>query len=153
MSSIRASRAVPDDAAGNRWVAALIFIGCSAVLLIAAYLTPGQGLQETVGWPVCGFKLTTALPCATCGMTTAFTYAAEGDLLGALRVQPAAAILAVLTAGMTIISGYALLTGVPLAPLGRAIWQPRVIIAGIAILLAAWAYTAAFTICTGACPT
>lgn len=151
-TSLSEPTAERDAGTGSRWIAALLFIGSTGVLIVAAYLSPSHGLHETIGWPRCGFKLTTGLPCVTCGMTTAFTYAAEGDLISAIRVQPAGAVLAVATAILSIISGIAMLTSMPLAPLGRAVWRPRVIIIGIVLLLMAWIYTTAFTLHTGASP-
>ncbi len=136
----------------NRWVATPFFLGSSAILLLATYLGPGYGLHEAFGYPVCGFKITSGLPCISCGMTTAFAYAADGNLLGALRVQPFAALLAVATAVLAIVSGYALVSGMSLAPIGRAVWRPRVIIPALVLLVASWVYTLLVTLFTGASP-
>ncbi len=130
----------------HRLVAAALFAPSAAVLLIAAYLSPQHGLSETFGFPGCGFLVTTGLPCATCGMTTAFTLAADARFLDALLTQPAGAALAVLTAMLALVSGYALLAGMSLAPLGRALWRPAPVIALIALILGSWAYTLTMTL-------
>ena len=130
-------------------MAIVVFGAGAAVLMLATALSPSRGLHETFGWPLCGFKQTTRLPCATCGMTTAFTYAADGDLLSALRVQPMGALLAVLVAIVTLVSGYAAITGMSLQPLAGALARPRVLVGGGIGLLVAWVYTLTAA-CTGA---
>jgi hypothetical protein len=54
--------------------------------------------------------------------------------------QPAGAVLALLTAMAAVLSGYALMTGMSLAPIGTMIWRPRVVIVAAAVLLSAWVY-------------
>lgn len=143
--SIRRAADVP-GAWANRLVAAAFFLPCLAVLAIAAWLDlPGQGMHS-LGLPPCGFKLATGLPCATCGMTTAFTYAAHGQFISSFLTQPAGALLALLTAMLLIVSGYATVTGISLSPLGRTLWRWQVVAALIALILAGWAYTLGITL-------
>lgn len=126
-----------------RWPAALVFLVSVTWLGVAVWLTPdlrGHGTHEQLGLPPCGFLLTTRLPCATCGMTTAFALAAHGQLFDALVTQPAGALLALLAAIMVWISGYALLFGTPLDGLGRWLLRPRPILTIAGILLAAWVF-------------
>ncbi|MEM6854792.1 MAG: DUF2752 domain-containing protein [Planctomycetota bacterium] len=128
-----------------RLIALLIFAPTLAVLLTAASLTAnaeGTGTHTQLGLAPCGFKTATGLPCATCGMTTSFTHAADGRLLTSFVTQPAGMVLAVLTAMAVLVSGWSLATGMSLAPIGLALWRPRVIIAGIALILGGWLYTA-----------
>lgn len=139
-------------AARNRWIALPFFLGSVVILGLAVFLSPGYGLHQAFGYPTCGFKLGSGLPCVSCGMTTAFSYAAEGDLIGAFRVQPAGAFLALFVAVFAIVSGYALASGMSLAPIGKAIWRPRVIVPLIALLIGSWVYTLIFTLLTGASP-
>ncbi len=131
--------------AGNdsRMPAAAVFAVSLAVLVVAFVLTPnakGIGTHKAMGLPACGLLETTGIPCATCGMTTSFSYAAHGDLLSSFITQPAGALLALLTAMAAVIGGYALVTGMSLGPIGAMIWRPRVIIAAAAVLLIAWGY-------------
>lgn len=134
---------------GATWIARLIalaiFVPTLAVLLTASSLSAnaaGMGTHTQLGLAPCGFKTATGLPCATCGMTTSFTHAADGRLLTAFVTQPAGMILAVLTAMAVLVSGWSLATGMSLAPIGLALWRPRVVIAFIALILLGWLYTA-----------
>ena len=129
---------------GLRLAAAAVFAVSAGVLLVALMLTPktqaGVGTHEAMGLPACGLEVATGIPCATCGMTTSFSLMAHGRFVAAFINQPAGALLSVITAMATVLSGYALATGMSLAPIGRALWRPRVVVIGIAILLIAWAY-------------
>lgn len=128
----------------SRLVALIVFGLSCAVLLTALMLTPkserGVGTHESLGMPPCGLEAATGIPCATCGMTTSFSLAAHGHFVEAFTNQPAGALLCVITAMAAVVCGYALVTGMSLAPIGLVIWRPRVVIIGVAILLIAWAY-------------
>lgn len=130
----------------GRILAFILMMGCGTVLAIAAWLSPTGGLHAAVGWPQCGFKLVTRLPCVTCGMTTAVSFAAEGDLVTAMQIQPAGAFLALGLAVGTIIFAHATISGCTLAPLAKALCRPRVIIGAIAWLVISWIYTLATTL-------
>ena len=80
------------------------------------------------------------LPCATCGMTTAFAHAADGDVVSSFVTQPAGAVMAVLTAMVSIVTGYAMIAGLNLVSIGRLCWRPKPIIGMIVLVLAAWGY-------------
>ncbi len=99
-----------------------------------------------MGLPPCGFKITTGLPCATCGMTTAFSHTANCDLIKAFTVQPTGTVLALFTAVVAIFAALAVVFGFSLAPLGYFVSQPRTVIAFAALLLAGWAYTLLLTL-------
>ncbi len=134
---------------GQRVVNALVFALTMGVLLTAYLLRPdpaGMGTHQQLGLPPCGFKFATDLPCATCGMTTAFSYAAHGHLLASFVTQPAGAVLALCTAAAALVSGYALVRGVSLAPLGRRLWRPAVVWSFAAMLVASWLYKIVVTL-------
>lgn len=121
----------------------LVLAVAMAPLLVAAGLDPsasGVGTHRQLGLPACGFLVTTAVPCATCGMTTAFALAARGDLATAVMTQPAGALLALAAAAAVLVSAYALVAGLSLSPLARVLWRPRpvLIVAGFAVV--SWAY-------------
>jgi predicted anti-sigma-YlaC factor YlaD len=128
----------------GRLISAIVFGVSASILLVAFALTPntkdGVGTHTAMGLPPCGLEEATGIPCATCGMTTSFSLAVHGDLAAAFTNQPAGALLAVLTAMAVVLSGYAFVTGMSLAPIGAVIWQPRVVVIGAVILLIAWAY-------------
>ena len=134
------------DRPGRARLAALVVLAVSlAPLLVAAGLDAdprGMGTHTQLGLAPCGFDVATGLPCATCGMTTAFTHAAHGHLVAAFAGQPAGALLALGCAMLTLTAGWALWRGASLAPLGRAVWRPAVVVTLIAVVLGAWGYTA-----------
>lgn len=133
----------------TRLVALAFFVPTLAVLLTASSLTAndaGMGTHTQLGLAPCGFQAATGFPCATCGMTTAFTHAADGRLMAAFVTQPAGLALAILTAMVVIVSGWSLATAMPLAPLGRALWRPSVVVTLIALVLGGWLYTVAKTV-------
>jgi len=127
-------------------IAAVVLAACLTLLGVAVALEPdpqGFGTHESMGLPPCGFKAATELPCATCGMTTSFTHAANGDLLTAFTVQPAGTVLALITAMLAVVSALSLALGFSMAPLGRVLGRPMGVAAFGALLLAGWAYTLA----------
>lgn len=104
----------------NRASGALVALACGALLAVGAGLRPdlsGIGTHEQMGLPPCGFFVATGWPCVTCGVTTAFAEAVHGRLLGALRVQPMGAALAVAVA-------VGLAAGLWGAATGRPWWGP-----------------------------
>ncbi|MHC4809731.1 MAG: DUF2752 domain-containing protein [Planctomycetota bacterium] len=128
----------------RRLLAAPVVAGTGGVLGVAAWLEPasaGLGTHEQMGLPECGWILSMDLPCATCGMTTAFSHAADGHLLASLAAQPFGALLAVATAAaflaamVTLVSG----SGALLMIAGRW-WTTRTPWVLGALLIAAWAW-------------
>ncbi len=84
------------------------------MLGVAAYLQPdsrGYGTHQQLGMGACGMLIRTGYPCPTCGMTTAFAYAIRGRLLAAFYAQPAGLALALASAAVTALSGWAIFTG------------------------------------------
>jgi hypothetical protein len=121
----------------------LVLVASLGLLGVAAWLEPspdGMGTHQALGLPPCGFLLATGLPCATCGMTTAFAHAAHGQLGQSFAAQPAGALLAVLTAVLAILSAWALVAGRSLLPLWESLWRLPVVIAMAGVFLAAWLY-------------
>jgi hypothetical protein len=138
------SAADPGARTRRRLLAAPVAAGTGGVLGLAAWLEPasaGLGTHEQIGLPECGWILSMDLPCATCGMTTAFAHAADGHLLASLAAQPFGAMLAVATAAAflgavaTLVSG----SGVLLMIAGRW-WTTRTPWVLGALLIAAWAW-------------
>ncbi len=130
-----------------RWWPRLAHAGVLAVtsglLITAMALTPnptGVGTHKQLGLPLCGLLATTGLPCATCGMTTAFTLAVHGRLLSSLHTQPAGFMLALATASLWLMTVYAVTVGVSLGPVARLLWRPAVFWIFAGIVLASWGY-------------
>jgi len=126
-----------------RTLAALCCLGLFALLVTASVLRAspsGLGTHQQLGLPPCGFLTVTGIPCATCGMTTAFSHAANGRLIQAFRIQPAGAMLSVAAAAICLVTGYAAVAGVNLAPMLRAAWTPRFVTIIVILLLLGWGF-------------
>lgn len=127
----------------RRLLGLALAIICALPLAIGARLTPapaGHGTHEALGLPPCGFLLAFGRPCMTCGMTTAVTQAAHGQLLGAFRTQPAGALVAIVLASGVWFGLHAAATGMSLRPGLEVLTRPRLLWIAGAVLLAAWAY-------------
>ncbi len=128
-----------------RLVAAAVLLPTAVLLGTAAWLVPdarGLGTHEQLGMQPCSIYASTGLPCATCGMTTSFALAADGRLLQSFLVQPTGAILAVLTAILAVISGYALISGMWMGPVLALFARLRTFAVLGGVVLLGWAYTA-----------
>jgi hypothetical protein len=123
---------------------AVALLACSGALLAVGTALEaaeaGVGTHVRLGLPACGFLRVTGSPCATCGMTTAFTLAVHGRLLAAFATQPAGALFAVAVASITLLSAYALVAGLNLAPLGSLLWRPRPLLSIGLFVVVAWVY-------------
>ena len=110
-------------ARGPRLGAAAIALASAVVLTVATILSPaseGLGTHRALGLPQCGWIVSMDLPCPTCGMTTAFSHAANGSFLASATTQPLGFLLALITA-MALVGGVIVaVTGAPLyRPIGR----------------------------------
>lgn len=133
----------------DRIFASFVAMGLLSVLIIASRLTPsptGFGTHEQlvlrsgVGLQACTWLTVAGWPCPTCGMTTSFAHAANGDLWSAFRVQPMGAMLALASA-----TGFwvALHTALFASRAGSIAWQalaPRGVWLALAMLIGAWVY-------------
>jgi hypothetical protein len=133
---IRASR-------GARVAAAMVALACLTLLGVASGLRAseeGHGTHTQLGLRPCGWATVLERPCPTCGMTTAFAHAADGNLMASLHVQPFGFLLALLTASVfwgavhVAATGSALHRAAGQALTGKVLW----IAAGA--LVAAWVY-------------
>ncbi|MFW6437891.1 MAG: DUF2752 domain-containing protein [Armatimonadota bacterium] len=77
-------------ARGNRIEAAAVLVIAALVLVLAWIMQPspaGFGTHEQLFIIPCPFRWLSGLPCPMCGMTTAFTLMARGDVLSALSAH------------------------------------------------------------------
>jgi uncharacterized protein DUF2752 len=101
----------------SRLAAAGTAVACSAVLTIAALLTPdsrGYGTHQQLGgntFAPCGTLLVTGYPCPTCGMTTAFAHIMHGHPIAAFLAQPTGMLLCIATIAALAVSLRIALTG------------------------------------------
>jgi hypothetical protein len=100
----------------------------------------GLGTHTQLGLEPCTLLQSTGLPCATCGMTTAFAYAVHGQLVRAFLTQPLGALLAVGCAAVALMSLYALVSGADLGPLQRRLVRPAGVVIFAILLLGAWGF-------------
>ncbi len=138
----------------RRW-AALVLVGCLAVLAVAVYVEPnsdGVGTHRQLGSGPCGMLVMTGLPCPTCGMTTSFAHAVRGQWLRAIYVQPTGFILAL---------GTAALAGVCLWTLAKGRWPLttwwlitpyRFFLGMLVLLIGGWAFKIASGLLDGSLP-
>ena len=132
--------------ASRRAIAAIVLAGCTIVLGVGAWLEPspsGLGTHTQLHLPPCGWIAVADLPCPTCGMTTAFAHAANGNLLQSFLAQPLGCILAVSAAMMWLISIHVLVTGSRLGGAMARLWSRHVAWSLAFAVVAAWGYTIA----------
>jgi hypothetical protein len=133
----------------ERWTAGVVFFACTGVLGVAAWLTPdssGVGTHEQLHMAPCLMYQVSHVPCPTCGFTTSFALAAHGRLWAAIVNQPAGGLLALATAMAAVISAYAMVSGMSLAPLARRFAGFRWGVGFGLVLLAGWGYKCALTL-------
>ena len=102
-----------------RATSALAATAALAVLVVAWVLTPsaeGLGTHRQLGLPACSWITMADIPCPTCGMTTAFSHAAHGDLASSFAAQPLGMLLALGSAVVVLVGYHTALTGSMLAP-------------------------------------
>lgn len=127
----------------HRLYAGAVACCCSAVLGLAAWMTPsetGIGTHEQLNMPSCGWIAMGNLPCPTCGMTTAFAHAADGDLVSSFLTQPMGCLLAIATAMALVVSVYVLVTGSRITSVFTRYWNGRTAWIVAMLVVAAWGY-------------
>ena len=128
-----------------RVVALLVLLPAASLLAVAAWLAPdadGHGTHTQLGMEECVVLHSTGLPCATCGITTAFALAAGGRLIQSAITQPAGFVLCFLTAVAAVISGYAVVSGMWIGPAFAPLARLRTLAGLGTLVLLAWGYTA-----------
>lgn len=138
-----------------RLAAAAVFLGCSVLITLAAWLTPdesGLGSHRQLGFPPCSMITLVGYPCPTCGMTTAFAHSLRGELLSAFHAQPAGLALALATVLAASIALSVLVTGKVWAVNWYRVSPTRVALAAVLLVLGAWGYKLAVGVITGTLP-
>jgi len=133
---------------GARVFALVLAIGCAGVLSVAAWMSPstaGHGTHTQLGLASCGWMLKYGKPCPTCGMTTSWSHAAEGNLAASFATQPFGSLLAVLTAAMLWGALYVAATGSRLGSVAVSMLRPSVLWTMAGMAGAAWVYKLATT--------
>ena len=128
---------------GGRWLALVLGLGCLAVLVAAASLTPsssGTGSHTGLGLQRCQFLDRTGVPCLSCGYTTSYTWFVRGNVAASVYVQPMGALLATATTCAVWICLYVGMTGRPVHRLLRLIPTRRWLLPLLLFVVAAWAW-------------
>ncbi len=118
--------------------------GAGAVLVTAALLKPsaaGHGTHTQLGLPDCLWAQTFGKPCGTCGMTTAFSHAANAEFGAAFATQPFGAGLAIVTAAVFWGGVHGAATGAPLERVFGPLLRGRWLLVLLVAFLGAWGYT------------
>lgn len=127
----------------ERVVALVVAAGIGLVLLLAFLLTPdprGMGTHEQLGFAPCMTEYLFGIPCPMCGMTTSFAEMAHGHILRAFVVQPAGAVLFVITALVGFGSLFTAATGLYPASVVSWMRSKRFWWGAVAFVAAAWVY-------------
>ncbi len=128
---------------GERVFAAAIALAALSVLVIAWRLNPdpsGINTHTQLGLPACGWMVRFGLPCMTCGMTTSFAHAANGDVLASLRAQPFGFLMCLGTAATVWLAGAAACTGWRLDRFATSVLRGWFLWSCLALGLLAWGY-------------
>jgi len=140
--AVPAPQRIPSTLA-RRLGGAALALASAAPLAVAAALTPasdGHGTHTQIGLPACGWVVAFDRPCPTCGMTTAFTHAADGELLSSAATQPFGALLAISAAACVWAGLHVALTGCRLGGLATSLLAARSLWILGALAAAAWIY-------------
>jgi hypothetical protein len=119
---------------------------CFVILALGAWMQPspaGVGTHEQLGLRACGWLAATGKPCPTCGMTTAVSWAAHGDLVRSFWVQPGGMAFALALAVLFWPLLWSGLTGSRVITMVAKLLRPRALWIGAAVWGASWAYKVA----------
>ena len=132
-------RATPGARAGAGILAGLIL----AVLVTASWLTPntqGHGSHTQLGLAPCTWAVWFDKPCPTCGMTTAFAEAGEGNWIRSAWTQPFGFLLVIGSAAVFWGAMIQAATGARLGSSFVGLLQPRVFVLLGVLFAGAWVY-------------
>lgn len=142
----RATRRVPFAPPLTRLIALAVAVGCLAVLIMAAGLTPspsGVASHKGLGLQSCALLERTSVPCPSCGMTTSFTWFVRGNLPASMYVQPMGMALAFAAACCVWAGAYIAITGRPIHRLLTVCPASRLLFRVLGFFIAAWGWKVA----------
>jgi len=148
-------RIVPRRPVRARLISLLCFIGCAAVLVLAAWLEPdpsGLGSHEQLGFAPCTMFALTGYPCPTCGMSTAFAHTMRGQVGAAFHAQPAGFVLALATIVAAAVSLGVVLTGRVWALNWYRVSPARLVVGVMLLVAVGWGYKLTVGILSGTLP-
>lgn len=131
-------------ARGKRRFWGLVLAAVAGTILgLAVWMSPdpdGYGTHAQLGLPPCTWMIALKVPCPTCGMTTSFSHAVQGELGEAFLVQPLGAILAIFTAVVFLLGVYVALTGSRVANRLAGPFRVRWLWTFSVVVVLAWGY-------------
>ena len=129
----------------QRLIAAVVCL--AVVAFFGLFAWAGHNKTDMGRWlGYCGFKQKYNLPCPTCSMTTAVLTFAQGRILEAFYIQPAAGLLCCMLVLAAFLGFLIAVFGVYFGFLGRFFAQVKIryiILAVLIIIAAGWAVTLA----------
>ena len=140
---VNKAKKFPPASKRQRIIALLICLG--VVLYFAPFAAAGYAkvnLGRYLGY--CGFKQRTNLPCPTCGMTTATIAFAQGRIVQAFYIQPAAGLIYSLAVIVAALALFVAVSGIYPSFIKRFLAEIRIrhiILFLIIVLAAGWAVT------------
>lgn len=111
------------------------------ILILAYYLNPDQsgvGTHKGLGLPPCGFYTIFHKPCPSCGMTTSFSLLMHGNIIKALKTQPAGVFLFLSTFFIWITIPFHYAKEKKLIDLLELPYLLPILIANLIIIIAVW---------------
>ena len=132
-----------------RAVGAAVLGSCILLFAVASRLEPatgGTGTLEQLGLAPCGMMMLWGVPCPTCGMTTAFAYAARGWWGSAFHAQPAGLTLAIAVGLAAIAAARTLVTGRTYRVNWFRLSPTGVGVGAVGLLLSGWVYKIVMTL-------
>ncbi len=130
-------------ATSHRIAAACTALGSITLLGVAAWLQPagaGHGTHEQLGLYPCVWASALDFPCPTCGMTTSFAHAADGDFVTAFLTQPFGTLLAIVTATTFWLALHQAVFASRVGRMTDLLLRGRTLWLGAVLLGAAWVY-------------
>lgn len=122
---------------------AVVAVVSLLILTAGAWTSPserGHGTHTQLGLPECGWVQRFDQPCATCGMTTAVSHAADGSMVASFRTQPAGMLFALGVATAFWFGLHAAVTGARIDMLAGRMLTGRVLLIAGGLILASWIY-------------
>ena len=117
------------------------FLGALTILITARVLTPspeGVGTHQQLGLPPCSFEVITGHGCPGCGMTTAFSHMAHGEVSEAFGANPMGIVLFALVALVGAYFGYRTVRPRPFDQLIGSVTTQILVYCLIGALMVSW---------------
>lgn len=144
MTSLSATTRRPRTATSvERMYCAVVACVIAAILILAARMTPdakGFGTHRQLGLSDCAWAMWFKKPCMTCGMTTSFAHAADGDIVSGFLAQPAGLLLCLLASAGFWCCAFDAINGTRMSIECLRRVKGSTIVAAVTILALAWWY-------------